>query len=101
MSSAHIVGCGFDEKLSGVHVRPGDESSRANHDAPQIVLNQPAEVWAEALPVGNGRLGAMVHGGAVSERIGLNDDTFWSGAPGDVTVPSVVPQHRFRRPGVC
>jgi len=49
-----------------------------------------AAAWAEALPVGNGRLGAMVHGGHPTETIGLNEDTFWSG-PGDLTPPEVPP----------
>jgi alpha-L-fucosidase 2 len=47
-----------------------------------------AAAWVEALPVGNGRLGAMVYGGHASERIGLNEDTFWSG-PGDLEQPRV------------
>jgi alpha-L-fucosidase 2 len=42
---------------------------------------RPALEWHEALPVGNGRLGAMVFGGAVNERIQLNDDTIWAGPP--------------------
>lgn len=41
----------------------------------------PAESWTQALPLGNGRLGAMVYGGAERETIGLNEDTFWSGFP--------------------
>ena len=41
----------------------------------------PAKVWEEALPVGNGRLGAMVFGGVDEERIQLNEDTYWSGGP--------------------
>src|SRR5271170_6134197 len=48
---------------------------------------EPAEQWTEALPVGNGRLGAMVFGGVASERIGLNEDTLWSGAPRDWNNP--------------
>jgi len=44
---------------------------------------QPAREWVEALPVGNGRLGAMVFGGAGEERLQLNEDTFWSGSPYD------------------
>ncbi len=44
---------------------------------------QPAERWLEALPVGNGRLGAMVFGGATEERLALSESTFWSGAPSD------------------
>lgn len=41
----------------------------------------PATVWEEALPVGNGRLGAMIFGKNNEERIQLNDDTYWSGGP--------------------
>jgi alpha-L-fucosidase 2 len=44
---------------------------------------QPARRWLEALPVGNGRLGAMVFGGVTEDRLALNEDTFWSGAPSD------------------
>jgi alpha-L-fucosidase 2 len=40
---------------------------------------QPAHVWEEALPVGNGRLGAMVFGGVSEERIQLNEGNIWSG----------------------
>ena len=40
---------------------------------------QPAKEWIEALPVGNGRLGAMVFGGIAKEQIQLNEDTIWSG----------------------
>ena len=35
--------------------------------------------WLEAVPIGNGRLGGMVYGGVTTERIGLNEDTLWSG----------------------
>ena len=40
-----------------------------------------AKDWVEALPVGNGRLGAMVFGGVESDRLLLNEDTIWAGAP--------------------
>jgi len=43
--------------------------------------DKPAAQWIEALPLGNGRLGAMFHGGPASERIVLNDITVWSGGP--------------------
>lgn len=43
--------------------------------------NQPAVGWTEALPVGNGRLGAMVFGGTGEERIQLNVDALWAGPP--------------------
>lgn len=45
--------------------------------------SQPAKVWEEALPIGNGRLGGMVFGGVHEEIIQLNEDTLWSGFPRD------------------
>jgi alpha-L-fucosidase 2 len=42
---------------------------------------QPAKIWTDALPVGNGRLAAMVFGGVSEERLSLNEDTLWSGSP--------------------
>ena len=42
---------------------------------------QPAEAWTSALPVGNGRIGAMSFGGVETERILLNEDTIWAGPP--------------------
>ncbi|HZN12137.1 MAG TPA: glycoside hydrolase family 95 protein, partial [Blastocatellia bacterium] len=48
---------------------------------------QPAATWTEALPVGNGRLGAMVFGGVASERIQLNEDSVWAGEKRDRNNP--------------
>ena len=42
---------------------------------------QPAREWVEALPVGNGFIGAMVYGGTDKETIQLNEGTFWGGGP--------------------
>jgi alpha-L-fucosidase 2 len=47
----------------------------------RIWYREPASRWLEALPVGNGRLGAMVHGGAAREVIQLNEDSLWAGRP--------------------
>lgn len=47
----------------------------------RIWYESPASKWEEALPIGNGRLGAMVFGGIEKERIQLNEDTLWSGYP--------------------
>jgi alpha-L-fucosidase 2 len=52
-----------------------------------IWFTQPAPEWAAALPVGNGRIGAMVFGGVARERIALNEDTLWSGGPTDWNNP--------------
>jgi len=44
---------------------------------------QPAVKWTDALPIGNGRLGAMIFGGLADERIQFNEDTLWTGHPHD------------------
>ena len=46
-----------------------------------------AKEWVEALPVGNGRIGAMVFGGTGRERLQLNEDTLWGGGPYDPANP--------------
>jgi alpha-L-fucosidase 2 len=46
-----------------------------------------AAEWVRALPVGNGRLGAMLFGGVVHERLQLNEDTLWAGRPYDPVNP--------------
>ena len=54
--------------------RPLDPPGASGRDANQE--------WVRALPVGNGRLGAMVFGGVVHERLQLNEDTLWAGRTG-------------------
>lgn len=44
--------------------------------------------WVQALPVGNGRLGAMIYGGVEEERVQLNEETLWSGEPDDADDPN-------------
>ena len=51
----------------------------SDHDL--LYYDRPARAWTEALPLGNGALGAMVFGDPVRHRIALNLDTFWSGGP--------------------
>ena len=46
--------------------------------------DQPASSWNEAIPMGNGSLGAMLHGGVNKSIINLNEDTLWSGEPSNV-----------------
>ena len=46
----------------------------------KLWYKQPASVWEEALPVGNGRLGAMVFGNPVHERLQLNEESIWAGS---------------------
>ena len=47
----------------------------------KLWYKKPAKVWTEALPVGNGRLGAMVFGGVTEELLQLNEATLWTGGP--------------------
>lgn len=47
----------------------------------EIWYNEPASDWDHALPVGNGRLGAMVFGNPTKERLQLNEDSLWPGGP--------------------
>ncbi len=57
----------------------------SNGEEQKLWFRQPAANWNEALPVGNGRLGAMVFGGVSHERLQLNEETIWSkgGVPTD------------------
>ncbi len=50
----------------------------------------PASNWLDALPIGNGRLGAMVFGKADEERVQLNENTLWDGFPRDTTNPDAL-----------
>ena len=52
--------------------RAGDSGSSLS-----LWYRQPAKSWTEALPVGNGRFGAMVFGGVINERLQLNEATLW------------------------
>ena len=47
----------------------------------KLWYKQPATEWVEALPIGNGRLGAMVYGDPWKERLQLNENTVWAGQP--------------------
>jgi len=53
----------------------------------RLWYRQSAREWTQALPVGNGRLGAMVFGGTTHERLQLNEDTLWNGGPYDPVNP--------------
>ena len=55
-------------------------SAWAGEGDTMLWYDRPAETWLEALPLGNGRLGAMVFGGVDRERIALNEESLWSGS---------------------
>lgn len=50
-----------------------------------LTYDRPAQYWVEALPLGNGRLGAMIFGGVTSEHVQFNEESLWSGFPRDHT----------------
>ncbi len=56
----------------------------------RLWYRRPAAQWDAALPVGNGRLGAMVFGGIESERLQLNEETIWAGGPRDANNPAAL-----------
>lgn len=56
----------------------------------KLWYREPAENWEEALPLGNGRLGAMVYGKIYSELIQLNEDSLWYGGPRDRNNPDAL-----------
>jgi alpha-L-fucosidase 2 len=62
-------------------------SSPGQHNDLKLWYDQPAANWNEALPVGNGKLGAMVFGGVTNERLQLNEETVWSGEDFDFVNP--------------
>ena len=49
----------------------------------KLWYNQPAKIWTEALPLGNGRMAAMIYGGTDKETIQFNEETVWTGQPHD------------------
>lgn len=75
----------------------GAASAGAAEPAWTLWYRQPAQQWVEALPVGNGRLGAMVFGGIEQERLQLNEDTLWAGGPynpANPDAPAALPEIR-------
>ncbi|AHG87891.1 hypothetical protein J421_0354 [Gemmatirosa kalamazoonensis] len=68
--------------------RAGAQRPAAPGDSLTLWYVAPAREWIEALPVGNGRLGAMVFGGVAHERLQFNEGTVWTGAP-----------HAYEHPG--
>ncbi|MBW4889006.1 glycoside hydrolase family 95 protein [Mucilaginibacter sp. HMF5004] len=62
--------------LSGTFI-----SAQAQQKPLKLWYDKPAEKWTDALPIGNGSLGAMIYGGAASDHIQFNEQTLWTGSP--------------------
>ncbi|KAF9875386.1 alpha-l-fucosidase [Colletotrichum karsti] len=73
--------------MSRKHGTSTPGSGQNQHDPQPLLLHyqSPASEWSEALPIGNGRLGAMVHGRTHTELLQLNEDSVWYGGPQDRT----------------
>jgi alpha-L-fucosidase 2 len=71
----------------GIAELAGSSTSPESNHTLLLRYDRPAERWTEALPVGNGRLGAMVFGGIQSELLQLNEATLWSGGPSEWNNP--------------
>ena len=67
-----------------------DASHSATDESLLLWYDKPAAEWTEALPVGNGRLGAMVFGGPANELLQLNEDTLYAGSPYDPNNPEAL-----------
>lgn len=82
---------GWSSQAAAVPAAAGrGDAAAAPGDALQLWYRAPATEWVQALPTGNGRLGAMVWGGVAHERIGLNEDTLYAGGPYDPTSPDAL-----------
>ena len=90
LASIAIFVLGFAATVCGV-----GQSDRVPAQAKprgEMVLwyRQPGEKWLDAMPIGNGIIGAMVFGGIERERIALNESSFWSGRPHDYNDPGAI-----------
>src|SRR5216683_605849 len=81
--SSLAVSSRFERNAMGDTATSTPSNQHGSDSSLLIWLQQPAAKWVDALPLGNGRLGAMVFGGVRQERIALNEDTLWSGYPRD------------------
>ena len=77
----------IDAKWSDRAPLAGEPAATPSDTDNLLWYRQPAKVWEEALPLGNGRLGAMVFGGIADERLQLNEDSLWDGYPLDAANP--------------
>jgi alpha-L-fucosidase 2 len=82
---ALLIAIGLVTKLPAASNPDGSVTFQGDASGPAEPLTlwyrRPALAWTEALPIGNGRLGAIVFGGVNQERLQLNEDTLWAGGP--------------------
>ena len=73
--------------LAAMWLAPQTIAAGSNHI---LWYDHPAQNWNEALPIGNGRLGAMVFGNVYTERLQLNEETIWAGRPNNNANPEAM-----------
>lgn len=88
LSRREAIVAGLGATVTTLPVGPARSQSAASDL--MLWYRQPAAAWTEALPIGNGRLGAMVFGGVARERLQLNEDTLWAGGPYDPANPKAL-----------
>jgi alpha-L-fucosidase 2 len=76
-----------------------DKKTNLNEEL-KLWYDTPASIWEEALPLGNGRIGALVFGDPLNERYQMNEETLWSGYPKDCTNPKAKESLPFIRQAI-
>lgn len=71
-------------------VAAGKPAHQPGNNEHLLWYDRPASLWVEALPIGNGRLGAMVYGNPAQEHIQLNEETIWAGQPNNNPNPAAL-----------
>ena len=96
LTRRHTLGGMLASWLAGALPLPGVARAGSAHrgaaasDPLTLWYERPASRWVEALPIGNGRIGAMVFGDPAMERLQLNEDTLWAGGPYDPSNPEAL-----------
>ena len=70
----------FPFVLISLFLNSCERNTEQQNNSLKLWYKQPAAVWEEALPVGNGRIGAMIFGDPVHERLQLNEESIWAGS---------------------
>lgn len=89
MHIQHLLFCGLFSVFLSCATGSKKPGAIQDNTAMKLWYDRPATIWEEALPIGNGRLGAMVYGGVQQEILQLNEETVWAGEPGNNIQPGL------------